>query len=784
MTLASPALNNLIVGLIVFTNLYFVYLISKTQPKKELRKVFSLLSMGIAGWILFAHLGDITNSSDLSILFNRIVYDFLTITGLALLNFPFVFPKERDLFILFRKLMTVIGVVIITVTTFTPWILKDVQIFEWGASNVDGNYFFVWAMFLTIGFFSPFQYIFLWKKYSAQEKQKLKYLILGLFLFISANVFVHMILGRLILKSDEAYRFGNYSAIFLLVAIGYSIAKHRLFGLRFVLGKTMYYLFVALIPFASFYIIEYLLRTYVGGIYSPASVLLGFIFSLFFIYILLIANTSINRFITRRIINTGYDPEQIRDMLAKKFSKELHLSIISEEIINVINETISPTSLCLVIFNQQTQKIISQNNNNFATHLNYNDILLCIEYWKHLGTIAPFSSDELLLQGSHFPLQAKLLQRNVANLLEKFDIQLVLPLKKDLDKLNCLILLGERSDGKAYTVEDYGFLDSLLPGTSVAIERSLLYEQVQNFAENLEDRVDDATEQLESQAKQLKRKNTLLQKAAERERDMMDIVGHELRTPATVVKNAIGYIQMLERMDKLSTNKLNTYLKKAAESIDREIKLINTFLGAAKLQGQQMQFDPIKFSMQELIKQVVSENMYRAKERGLTLNYKIAKKQIPEVVADRTRMAEVVDNLISNAIKYTPKGTVTVWCETNAKKTSVTVYVKDTGMGIAKKDQKTLFTKFGRIRNYINERERMAQIVRPGGTGLGLYVVKGIIDLHGGEIKVKSKLGEGSMFYFTIPTESQISKKNLINPIFAHKGEKNIFKKLDFTSES
>jgi hypothetical protein len=235
---------------------------------------------------------------------------------------------------------------------------------------------------------------------------------------------------------------------------------------------------------------------------------------------------------------------------------------------------------------------------------------------------------------------------------------------------------------------------------------------------------------------------------------------------------------MLERLDKLSATKLNTYLKKAAETIDREIKLINTFLGAAKLQGQQMQFDPTKFSVPELVKQVVSENMYRAKESGLRLVYKVAKDQMPEVVADRTRIAEVIDNLLSNAIKYTQKGFVSIWCETNTARNTVTVYVKDTGMGISAKDQKTLFTKFGRIKNYINERERMAQIVRPGGTGLGLYVVKGIIDLHGGTIRVQSKVGKGSTFSFTLPTESQISKRNLINPLFAQTGEKDVFKRL------
>jgi signal transduction histidine kinase len=290
-------------------------------------------------------------------------------------------------------------------------------------------------------------------------------------------------------------------------------------------------------------------------------------------------------------------------------------------------------------------------------------------------------------------------------------------------------------------------------------------------------------EELEKLSKRLEQKAKALQRAAKRERDMMDIVGHELRTPATVVKNALAYIEMLKRMNKLNDSKFSDYINKAQAAVEREIKLINVFLGAAKFEGGQMQFDPAKFSLPALLKQVVKENKGRAKTKNLKLQYRKTKKQIPQILADRTRIAEVVDNLISNAIKYTQEGKVVVWCDANKRNKTVSVYVEDTGVGISPKDKKKLFSKFGRVGNYTSEKERMARIVRPGGTGLGLYVSRGIVKLHGGEIFAKSKLGVGSTFHFTIPIEHKIPRKNLINPIFSKGGEKNLFNKLEMKSE-
>jgi signal transduction histidine kinase len=407
-----------------------------------------------------------------------------------------------------------------------------------------------------------------------------------------------------------------------------------------------------------------------------------------------------------------------------------------------------------------------------------NDLLEIIYFWDDIDNNIPLIKDEIArLNPQEISGKTNERLKKILEFMKKKKIAAIFPLNRKV-QLNGLLLLGPKYDESAYTVQDVDFIESIVANASVAIGRSLLYEQVQDFATNLEKKVKVATEELSVRAKELDRKNKALEDAAQRERDMMDIVGHELRTPATVVKNALAFIEMMKRKKRLSNKKLKDYINKAQSAIEREIKLINTFLGAAKFEGGQLQFEPTIFSLVELVKQVYKENDKHAQTKDLNLILKQTKKSIPQIEADRNRIAEVIDNLISNAIKYTSEGKIWVWIDTDKKEDTVSVYVKDTGIGIPKKDQDRLFSKFGRVKNHVSEEERMARIVRPGGTGLGLYVSRGIIKLHGGNIFFKSKKDRGSIFWFTIPVKHKIPKKHLINPIFSKDGEKEIFKKL------
>ncbi|NLZ24712.1 hypothetical protein GX888_03155, partial [Candidatus Dojkabacteria bacterium] len=114
------------------------------------------------------------------------------------------------------------------------------------------------------------------------------------------------------------------------------------------------------------------------------------------------------------------------------------------------------------------------------------------------------------------------------------------------------------------------------------------------------------------------------------------------------------------------------------------------------------------------------------------------------VYADRVRVAEILNNLISNAVKYTKQGTIIVSAE--ASNSNIRISVKDTGVGISKEDLDRIGEKFFRVGHYLE-----SDIVRPGGTGLGLYITFKLARLMGGDIKVKSQVNKGTTFTLTLP---------------------------------
>ena len=230
--------------------------------------------------------------------------------------------------------------------------------------------------------------------------------------------------------------------------------------------------------------------------------------------------------------------------------------------------------------------------------------------------------------------------------------------------------------------------------------------------------------------------------------EFISIAAHQLRTPLSAIKWAMSLI-IDGSMGGLSPEQLKL-IKRGYDTNEKMILLVNDLLNVARIEDGRFGYEFKEADFIETIEEVVSNVAILATERNITLNLKKPKEALAPFVFDPNKIPLALQNLIDNAIKYTPKGgTVNVIVDKKGKYLDVSV--KDSGVGIPDDQIKRLFSKFFRARNVLR--------MQTEGSGLGLFIVKNIITRHGGNIDVKSKEGEGTTFHFTLPLVKELIPK-------------------------
>jgi PAS domain S-box-containing protein len=224
----------------------------------------------------------------------------------------------------------------------------------------------------------------------------------------------------------------------------------------------------------------------------------------------------------------------------------------------------------------------------------------------------------------------------------------------------------------------------------------------------------------------------------------ISIVSHELKTPVAVIK---GYAETLSRSDALNDPALaHELLATIVEESDRLARLVDDLLDASRLQAGGLPFQDVEeVDLREIARRVVERYQPQATRHSLRLEFP---EPFPTVRGDARRLEQVLDNLVSNAIKYSPRGGDVV-VQGAASPAEVTLSVSDQGVGIPLEEQERIFERFYRVEG--PETRAVA------GTGLGLYLTRAIVRAHGGRIWVQSAPGQGATFYVAIPRETGLA---------------------------
>ncbi|WP_300157417.1 ATP-binding protein [Solidesulfovibrio sp.] len=284
-------------------------------------------------------------------------------------------------------------------------------------------------------------------------------------------------------------------------------------------------------------------------------------------------------------------------------------------------------------------------------------------------------------------------------------------------------------------------------------------QTLQRYQDELEQRVAERTAELTRTNERLTHEVTIRKRAEEAaeaanraKSDFLSMVSHEIRTPLTSV---LGFAVIIEkRLEELFEKILDDdprRRRQAGQVMDnlriivsegeRLKHLINDVLDLAKLEAGRMEFKSERVDPAEVVRRVMSASAgLLATKKGVSLNTRI-EGRLPEVAGDRDRIIQVLVNLVSNALKFTERGSVT--CRARAEGHYLVVEVTDTGIGIPESEQHKVFEKFNQIGSTLTN--------KPKGTGLGLPICKHIVESHGGRIFFVSKPGAGSTFTFTLP---------------------------------
>ena len=426
------------------------------------------------------------------------------------------------------------------------------------------------------------------------------------------------------------------------------------------------------------------------------------------------------------------------------FASTLNKKKLIELMIQSIQRSIAPSLINVYIKETNTLFIISTRKPTYRLE-------------EALKLRAAINYKEVF-QNEEFDLSALKIEKNYKEEFSEIDLQLF-----GYDNIFSLITLSNSNYGfievfkeADFIQEDLTGLQSVLKQVSSPLENAILYQEIKDT-------------------------NTKLEKLERMKSDFISIVSHELRTPLTPIKNSLDII--LKGMTGEVTEQTKKFVTIAKRNVDRLSDIINDLLDLSKVEAGKMEFKFEKKSVIPTLENIKSSFEQTADNKHIELSLTVDD-NIPDLYIDSKRIEQIVSNVVSNALKFTPdNGKVTVKCEKVDTKSLldadlyeqtlnedyenyVKISVQDTGIGINKEDIPKIFDKFQQIENSLSR--------EVGGTGLGLPIAKQLTTAHGGIIWLESEPQKGTCFYVAIPVmnDYQIFLTDLNNTLFNSKQAK------------
>ncbi len=686
------AFANILIGIFVYTR----------NPKQSTNRLFFLLTLTLGLWIVTLYYYYVTTDVHLLLFLGRINFAFPTLTIYYLYRFIYEFPSTTiKLSKVLRFLITLLAYTMTFLAAFTPFIDKNEILLGTERIIEYGQMYNLWvAYFAGLPVFALSLLMLKIHNSKGISKKQLRYLLAGTglayFFGLVTNVILPSFFGIFHLQ-----QVGPIGTLFLTSFTAYAIARHKFLDITAVVARA-----VSFTLLLTLVVIFEVLIFWIGTSILPINIDRSLI-ALGGSIIIIMSYSSIRSVITQlteRVFFQGrYDAEDLIKTLTSIMASEMNVKFLELKLTKMLCQEMKLSSASFLLVTDFVAKktpVLDEANIPSLKFANLEKMLHTVKKTMIFEELTDEADKELF---------------------RKLEISLVLPLIVGDEDIG-LLILGPKLSGDIYGDRDIEVLEIFAPQAAIALKNADSYRQIQEFNQTLELKVIDRTHELElAQQEQLKLKD-----------EFVFIATHDLATPVTAIS---GFSALIKAKGDKLPKEIQSDLSAIDEASNRLKTLVNDLLQVARSDSGTIKVNLVKVEAKEILESAARQIGPLAKEKNVTVTLKLGTQNT--ISADPVKLAEVFENLLSNAVKYNKDGgSVTVTSSSLYDK--IIFEFKDTGVGIGENETSKVFTKFFR-----SETPEVRQ--RPG-TGLGLFVVRMLVEKMGGKISFESIKDVGSTF--------------------------------------
>lgn len=706
---ATSALVNFILslslGLIVFIK----------NPKKQINITFALFAFAVALWSFSYFFWQISSSKEDAIAWLKLLMAFAIFIPAFYLHLVTTLTNSSNKYIL--AISYLIFSIFFLFDLLTSLFIQGTRpLLMFGFWPIPGPIFHIFLIIWAgIVIYSTYLLYLSQKSSNGLIKMQTKYLLWGMIIgFAGGSTNYFLWYGILIPPV------GNILVSLYIGLTAYAIVRHSFLDIRLVIARTVSFaLLVTLIGLLYTLLFAFLSYAFIGVTFELRVITIFTLLTLLVSFSFQPIHRALEKITDKLFYKDKYDTSKLLYDLALVMASTLELKDLASRLIETL---ISQIRISRGMF------ILTEKGHIY-------DVVYQGYQTKPVLDRQKISS---LLTLSSITIFEELPEGDMKNVMREEGFMVVIPLYTKGEDVD-LLVLGEKLSGDIYTPEDIRVLNIIAPEATVAIQNAKAYEEIRRFNITLQEEVDKATKDLQVTNQRLKELDKLKD-------DFVSVTSHELRTPMTAIRS---YTWMaLHKSDVPLSERLKKYLIRTLLSTERLINLVNDMLNVSRIESGRIEIIPEGVDLISLARDIIDE-AYHSKAPQKNIEILLLEDSIPKVFADPEKLREVFLNILGNAVKFTPSGgTITISFFTDGK--VVETSIKDSGVGISKEDLGRLFQKFGRLDNsYVST-------ASSGGTGLGLYISKSLVELMHGRIWVSSEgLGKGATFTVSLPVASQ-----------------------------